>query len=219
MKRILLTGFDPFGGEQSNPSWEVVRRLDGLLIGDSHQIVSARLPCEFVNSLLILDVALRQHQPAIVICLGQAGGRADISLERIAINVDDARMSDNAGAQPVDVPVVSGGPAAYFSSLPIKAIAQELHLSGIPASISQTAGTFVCNHVFYGLMHMASSMDSIQRAGFIHIPYLPEQAVAHTGNVEDSSLESAGKCIKNRQRLAHCRWGYSLGRWILADAA
>ena len=179
MKRILLTGFDPFGGEQTNPSWEVVRRLDGLLIGDSHQIVSARLPCEFVNSLLILDAAVRQHHPAIVICLGQAGGRADISLERIAINIDDARMPDNAGAQPVDVAVVEGGPAAYFSSLPIKAIVQELHQNGIPASVSQTAGTFVCNHVFYGLMHLAEKMDCIQRAGFIHIPYLPEQAVAH----------------------------------------
>lgn len=179
MKRILLTGFDPFGGEQSNPSWEVVRRLDGLLIGDSHQIVSARLPCEFVSSLHLLEAALRQHQPSIVVCLGQAGGRADISLERIAINVDDARMPDNAGAQPVDTPVIQGGPAAYFSSLPIKAIVQELHLAGIPASVSQTAGTFVCNHVFYGLMHCASTMDNIQRAGFIHIPYLPEQAVAH----------------------------------------
>lgn len=182
MKRILLMGFDPFGGEQSNPSWEVVRRLDGLLIGDNHQIVSARLPCEFTNSLQILEAALRQHHPAIVIGLGQAGGRADISLERIAINIDDARIPDNVGVQPVDVPVVEGGPAAYFTSLPIKAIAQELHLSGIPASISQTAGTFVCNHVFYGLMHLASKADSgIQRAGFIHIPYLPEQAVAHAG--------------------------------------
>ncbi|MBI1771748.1 MAG: pyroglutamyl-peptidase I [Burkholderiales bacterium] len=181
MKRILLTGFDPFGGEQSNPSWEVVRRLDGLLIGDNHQIVSARLPCEFANSLHMLEEVLRQYRPAIVICLGQAGGRADISLERIAINVDDARIPDNAGVQPVDVPVVEGGPAAYFTSLPIKAIAQELHLSGIPASVSQTAGTFVCNHVFYGLMHLASRLDCIQRAGFIHIPYLPEQAVAHAG--------------------------------------
>lgn len=182
MKRILLTGFDPFGGEQSNPSWEVVRRLDGLLIGDNHQIVSARLPCEFVNSLHILEAAIRQHHPAIVIGLGQAGGRADISLERIAINIDDARIPDNVGVQPVDVPVIEGGPAAYFTSLPIKAIAQELHQSGIPASVSQTAGTFVCNHVFYGLMHMAGRPDSgIQRAGFIHIPYLPEQAVAYAG--------------------------------------
>lgn len=181
MKRILLTGFDPFGGEQSNPSWEVVRRLDGLLIGDNHQIVSARLPCEFTNSLHMLEEVLRQHRPAIVICLGQAGGRTDISLERIAINVDDARIPDNVGVQPVDVPVIEGGPAAYFTSLPIKAIAQELHLSGIPASVSQTAGTFVCNHVFYGLMHLASRLDCIQRAGFIHIPYLPEQAVAHAG--------------------------------------
>ncbi len=179
MKRILLTGFDPFNGEQSNPSWEVVRRLDGLLIGDNHQIISACLPCEFVSSLHLLEAALRQHQPAIVVCLGQAGGRPDITLERIAINIDDARMPDNVGVQPVDTPVVEGGPAAYFSSLPIKAIAQELRQAGIPASVSQTAGTFVCNHVFYGLMHLAAGMKNIERAGFIHIPYLPEQAVAH----------------------------------------
>lgn len=186
MKRILLTGFDPFGSEPGNASWEVARSLDGLLIGENHQIVSARLPCEFVSSLHLLEAALRQHHPAIVICLGQAGGRPDISLERIAINIDDARIPDNAGAQPVDIPVVEGGPAAYFSSLPIKAIVQEMRLAGIPASVSQTAGTFVCNHVFYGLMHMAATADYLFRAGFIHVPYTPEQAVSHTATASMS---------------------------------
>ncbi|MFZ6766309.1 pyroglutamyl-peptidase I [Undibacterium sp. Di26W] len=181
MKRILLTGFDPFAGEPSNPSWEVVRKLEGLLIGEQHQIVSVLLPCEFHRSLHMLEAALKKHRPAIVLALGQAGGRAEISIERIAINVDDARIPDNAGAQPIDVPVISDGPAAYFSSLPVKAIVHDLQQSGIPATVSQTAGTYVCNHVFYGLMHMTKKMDDVQAAGFIHIPYLPEQAIAHPG--------------------------------------
>ncbi|MFZ6721462.1 pyroglutamyl-peptidase I [Undibacterium sp. Ji49W] len=181
MKRILLTGFDPFAGEQNNPSWEVVRKLEGLLIGDQHQIVSVLLPCEFHRSLQTLEAALKKHRPAVVLALGQAGGRAEISIERIAINVDDARFPDNAGAQPIDVPVFSDGPAAYFSRLPVKAIVHDLQQNGIPAAVSQTAGTYVCNHVFYGLMHMAEKMDYVQAAGFIHIPYLPEQAIAHPG--------------------------------------
>jgi pyroglutamyl-peptidase len=181
MKRILLTGFDPFGGELSNPSWEVARSLDACLLDENHRIVAAQLPCEFASSLQILEAALRQYQPAIVLCLGQAGGRVDISVERIAININDARIPDNAGALPVDVPVIAGGPAAYFSSLPIKAIVYELRQAAIPASVSQTAGTYVCNHVFYGLMHMVQKMDSVKQAGFIHIPFLPGQAMASPG--------------------------------------
>ena len=123
--------------------------------------------------------ALADLHPRMVLALGQAGGRCDLSLERVAINVDDARMADNAGNQPIDEAVVAGGPAAYFSSLPIKAMVAGLRAAGFPASVSQTAGTFVCNHVFYGLQHRLAA--SGVRSGFMHIPYLPEQASRHPG--------------------------------------
>ncbi len=173
---VLLTGFDPFGGERINPSWEAVRALDGRQIA-GHRIVAAQLPTVFDHSLDVLRELLRAHRPALVICSGQAGGRAAISLERIAINVNDARIADNARAQPVDTPVIASGPAAYFSSLPIKAMLAALEREGLRAEVSQTAGTFVCNHVFYGLMHelSASADHAGVRGGLIHVPWLPGQ--------------------------------------------
>lgn len=175
---LLLTGFAPFGGETLNPSWEAVRRLDGERLGDL-LVVAAQLPTEFGVALRVLDELLERHRPTLVVAVGQAGGRAELSLERIAINVDDARIPDNAGRQPIDEPVVAGGPAAYFSTLPIKAMTRVLRDAGIPAAVSQTAGTFVCNHVFYGLQHRLQG--SGVRGGFIHIPYLPAQAAAQPG--------------------------------------
>ncbi|MEL1264059.1 pyroglutamyl-peptidase I [Pseudoxanthomonas putridarboris] len=178
-RTILLTGFQPFGGERENPSWQAVRALHGARIG-GHRVVARELPVVFGDALKALRAALRETRPALAICVGQAGGRAQISLERVAINVDDARIPDNAGRQPVDVPVVAGGPAAYFATLPIKAMRQALCEAGFPAEVSQTAGTFVCNHVFYGLMH-ALRAQRHARAGFVHIPYSPAQAAAHPG--------------------------------------
>lgn len=178
MTTILLTGFEPFENEPVNPSWEAVRQLDGLNLGDAY-IITRQLPCVFGAALVSLDHMLAAHRPALVIGVGQAGGRTDLTLERIAINVNDARIPDNNGQQPIDTPVVPGGPAAYFSTLPIKAIVRALRDAGIPASVSQTAGTFVCNHVFYGLMHRLAGTNV--RGGFIHIPYLPEQAARHPG--------------------------------------
>ncbi|MBH3328762.1 pyroglutamyl-peptidase I [Pseudomonas oryzihabitans] len=175
---LLLTGFAPFGGETLNPSWEAVRRLDGERLGDL-TVVAAQLPTEFGAALRVLDELLERHRPTLVVAVGQAGGRAELSLERIAINVDDARIPDNAGRQPIDEPVVADGPAAYFSTLPIKAMTRVLRDAGIPAAVSQTAGTFVCNHVFYGLQHRLQG--SGVRGGFIHIPYLPAQAAAQPG--------------------------------------
>ncbi|ONN71390.1 pyroglutamyl-peptidase I [Pseudomonas oryzihabitans] len=175
---LLLTGFAPFGGETLNPSWEAVRRLDGERLGDL-PVVAAQLPTEFGAALRVLDELLERHRPTLVVAVGQAGGRAELSLERIAINVDDARIPDNAGRQPIDEPVVADGPAAYFSTLPIKAMTRVLRDAGIPAAVSQTAGTFVCNHVFYGLQHRLQG--SGVRGGFIHIPYLPAQAAAQPG--------------------------------------
>lgn len=175
MKTILLTGFEPFGGERRNPSAEIVRALDGRIIA-GHRVTGAVLPCVFGRSLAVLKRQIAEQRPGLVVCLGQAGGRAEITPERIAINVDDARIADNAGRQPVDRPVVRGGPAAYWSKLPIKAIVAALKKRKIPAAVSQTAGTFVCNHVFYGLLHELKRRRMAARAGFIHVPWLPEQA-------------------------------------------
>jgi pyroglutamyl-peptidase len=172
-KTVLLTGFEPFNGAEINPSWEAARALDGWT-GPGFQVVARQLPCVFGRANEALREALGAVQPDIVIAVGQAGGRPEISVERVAINVDDASIPDNAGDQPVDRPVVAEGPAAYFSTLPIKAIVRALRLRGFPAGVSQTAGTFVCNHVFYGLMHHAAGKT--YKAGFIHVPFLPEQA-------------------------------------------
>jgi pyroglutamyl-peptidase len=174
---ILLTGFEPFGGEAVNPSWEIARALDGWVC-DGRVVRTARLPCVFGDALLRLDDALAASHPELVLCLGQAGGREGISIERAALNVDDARIPDNGGRQPIDDAVVAGGPAAYFSTLPIKAIVHDLLAAGIAAAVSNTAGTFVCNHVFYALMHRLATSPALARArgGFVHVPYLPEQA-------------------------------------------
>ena len=174
MKTVLLTGFEPFSGAKVNPSGEIVRGLHGRVIA-GHRVEGVVLPCVFGASVRELRKALRRARPALVIALGQAGGREGVTPERVAINVDDARIADNAGRRPVDRPVVRGGPAAYWSTLPVKAIVAALRRRRIPASISQTAGTFVCNHVFYGLMHALRRQPRV-RGGFIHVPFLPEQA-------------------------------------------
>ena len=173
---VLLTGFDPFGGSTLNPSWLAVSALHGKQIC-GHKVVAAQLPTVYGESIKALRQLLRQHRPALVVCVGQAGGRRSISLERVAINVNDAPLADNAGAQPVDTPVVPNGPAAYFSTLPIKPMLETLQQQGLPVEVSQTAGTFVCNHVFYGLMHELATTQSLRhtRGGFIHVPWLPEQ--------------------------------------------
>jgi pyroglutamyl-peptidase len=176
---VLLTGFEPFGGEDINPSWELARALDGEEIA-GHRVVAVRLPCAFGIALDVLRDAIARHDPVLVLAIGQAGGRGQMSLERVAINLDDARIPDNAGAQPVDAPIVAEGVPAYFSRLPIKAMLSALLEAGIPAEISQTAGTYVCNHVFYGLMHALAERPGV-RGGFVHIPYLPEQAALHPG--------------------------------------
>jgi pyroglutamyl-peptidase len=176
VRKVLLTGFEPFGGETINPSGEIARQMhDTVLAG--HRVVGALLPCVFGEAIKELKRQLRATKPAIVICVGQAGGRVDITPERVAINIDDARIADNAGHRPIDQPITKAGPAAYWSTLPIKAIVAALRRRGMPASVSQSAGTFVCNHVFYGLMHELRGQKKI-RGGFIHVPLLPEQAKA-----------------------------------------
>jgi pyroglutamyl-peptidase len=175
---VLLTGFEPFENETVNPSWLAVRRLHGRVIR-GHRIVARRLPTTFGRSLEVLRRHLRVLQPRLVICVGQAGGRAEITPERVALNLQDARIPDNAGRMPRELPVVRGGPAAYWSTLPVRSIVRALKRRGIPAAVSLSAGTFVCNHVFYGLLHDLAAQGGGIRGGFIHVPFLPAQAARH----------------------------------------
>ena len=181
MATVLLTGFAPFGGESVNPSWQAVAQVAAR----RSDVAAVELPCEFATSLPALREALELHRPEIVVCVGQAGGRPDVTPERVAINLIDARIPDNAGEQPVDVPVQPDGPNAYFSTLPIKACVAAVRAAGVPASVSQTAGTYVCNQVFYGLMHLLATEFPGVRGGFVHVPYSPRQ-VADNGKAAPS---------------------------------
>jgi pyroglutamyl-peptidase len=174
---ILVTGFEAFGDDPSgqglNPSALAALALHGQQIA-GHTVVAAVLPCVFGQSIKVLKTLLKQHQPALVVCTGQAGGCAGISLERVAINLDDAPLPDNAGITLHNTPIIAKGPAAYFSTLPLQAIVLALQQQRIPCELSSSAGHFVCNHVFYALMH--ALRKSKTPGGFIHVPYLPEQA-------------------------------------------
>ncbi|MFD1149539.1 pyroglutamyl-peptidase I [Saccharothrix hoggarensis] len=169
---VLLTGFEPFAGERTNPSWDAVDAVRP----DGYRLTKLRLPCVFGESIAAVREALAVRRYDVVVCVGQAGGRVGVTPERVAVNLDDARIPDNAGAQPVDEPVAPDGPAAYFTGLPVKACVAALEAEGIPASVSHTAGTFVCNHVFYGLMHLVATEHPGVRGGFVHVPFSPEQA-------------------------------------------
>ena len=173
---VLVTGFDPFDGAQLNPSWEVCKRLAQRSIAGM-RVEACRVPCEFGRSVEVVAAAIRQHRPAIVMCLGQAGGRAHMSIERVAINVDDARIEDNSGGRPIDEAIAAGGPAAYFATVPIKAMVAAMREARVPAMVSNSAGTFVCNHLMYGVLHFLASGHHGTRAGFIHVPYAEEQVL------------------------------------------
>lgn len=171
--KVLVTGFEPFGGESVNASLEAVRALPsrvGLL--DVH---TACLPTSYARALGALEAAIDESDPKIVLCVGEAGDRAALCVERVAVNLQDARISDNDGAQPEDVPVIAGGPAAYLATLPVRAAVAALRAAELPAEVSMSAGTFVCNHVFYGLMDLAALRGQPFIAGFVHVPRLPQQ--------------------------------------------
>ncbi|MFD5119433.1 pyroglutamyl-peptidase I [Streptomyces sp. NPDC058385] len=174
MTRVLITGFEPFGGESVNPSWQAAS-LVAAEPPAGLTVTAVQLPCVFGESVAALRRAVRESGPDLVVCLGQAGGRPGVTVERVAVNVDDARIPDNAGVAPVDEPVVPGGPAAYFSTLPIKACVAAMREAGVPAAVSNTAGTFVCNHVAYGLAHLIATELPGVRGGFVHVPWAPEQ--------------------------------------------
>jgi pyroglutamyl-peptidase len=201
--RMLLTGFEPFGGDAVNPSWEIARALDGERIAGV-RVVAVQLPCVFGQAHQVLAAALRQHRPQLVLCLGLAANRAALSVERVGINMDDARIPDNAGAQPLDQPAVPGAPAAYFATLPIKAMVAALQAAGLPAEVSQTAGTFVCNHVLFGLMHQLRRRRGV-RGGFMHVPWLPEQAaLAGVPRLGGLALEDQVRGVRVALQTAWC---------------
>lgn len=191
MKKILITGFEPFGGAAINPALEAAKLLDGAVLNNG-EIVICQVPVTRFKAIDAVINAIKHHKPDFVITVGQAGGRAGITPERVAINIDDFRIEDNEGNQPVDQPIVIDGPDGYFSTLPIKAIAQALQQAGIPCQVSNTAGTFVCNHLFYGVQHYLR--DTAIGHGFIHIPLLPEQAIS--ADQPSMSLEMIAKGLK-----------------------
>lgn len=183
MKTVLLTGFEPFGGEAINASEQIVRRLDGEEIS-GHGVRGVVLPCVFGAAERALFAAMKAPAPAIVVCLGQASGRHSITPELLAVNLDDARIPDNAGNQPVDTPVAKGGPAACWTTLPARRIVAALGALDIPAELSRTAGAFVCNHVFYALMHRMTRRCRPPPAGFIHVPAIGTPGVTLERMVE-----------------------------------
>ena len=170
--KILVTGFDPFGGEKVNPALEAVKSLPSEIHGA--EIHWVEIPTVFYKSA---EAEIVRYQPDVVLCIGQAGGRASLTPERVAINQDDARIPDNQGNQPIDTPIRLDGEAAYFSTLPIKAMVQAIKEVGLPATVSNTAGTFVCNHLMYQALYLADKKFPNMRAGFMHIPYMTKQVV------------------------------------------
>ncbi|MCD7839556.1 MAG: pyroglutamyl-peptidase I [Erysipelotrichaceae bacterium] len=177
--KVLVTGFDPFGGEKINPAIESVKKLPDEIAGA--QIIKLEIPTVCHKSLDVIDAAIAENDPDVILSIGQAGGRPDITVERVGINVDDCRIPDNAGQQIIDEPVFPDGPAAYFVNLPIKAMVARVQSHNIPASVSNTAGTFVCNHVTYGVRHICETKYPGKKSGFIHIPYLPQQVIDKKG--------------------------------------
>lgn len=182
--RLLVTGFEPFGGEERNPSAEILGLLPRRHAGLS--ISTLVVPVVFGESAKMAGAAIRELAPAAVLMLGQAGGRPDVTVERVAINLDDARIPDNGRKKPVDRPIVPAGPAAYFSTLPTRAIVDAINAEGIPASLSLSAGTFVCNHLLYSVLHQLAVESAATIAGFIHLPWLPGQAAPKMGQASMS---------------------------------
>lgn len=190
---ILLTGFEPFGGEAINPSWEVARALDGEVLGEG-RVHSRCLPTTFAGAPVALRAALADLQPRVVVALGLASGRTEISVERVAINLIDARIADNLGQRPLDQPVRADAPPAYFSTLPVHAIRDGLRAAGHPAGLSLSAGAFVCNQLFFELQHALAGQAA--RSGFIHVPALPQQAAAQAGSLPSMALASQIAAIR-----------------------
>ena len=185
--KLLLTGFDPFGGEPINPAWEAVKRVSDK-VGDV-EVVKLMVPTVFYKSIDTVAAAIEKEKPDAVLCIGQAGGRFDLNPERVAINVNDARIPDNEGNQPLDGPVFADGETAYFATLPIKAMAEEIRKAGVPASVSNTAGTYVCNHLMYGVLYTLANKYPDVRGGFMHVPFITSQVINRKSIAPSLSLD------------------------------
>ena len=192
--RVLVTGFDAFGGGTVNASMEAVRRLPSRI--GRLEVATAQLPTSYARSPAALEKAIARADPALVLCVGEAADRTAICLERIAVNIRDARIPDNDGAQPVDMPVIPGGPAAYLSTLSVRAAVAALNAAELPAEVSMSAGTFVCNHVFYSLMHLAALRGQPYRGGFLHVPRLPQQGGSAFATVLDNLVRGIGVVLE-----------------------
>ena len=195
--KILVSGFDPFGGEKINPAIEAVKLLPDEIKGN--EVIKIEIPTVIGKSVDKLKEKIKEVKPDVVISVGQAGGREDITVERVAINVDDCRIKDNEGNQPIDEKIAEDGPDAYLLTLPIKAMVENIKSANIPASVSNTAGTFICNHVAYGMAHLRATEYPNMRTGFIHIPFLPEQVLnkAHTASMSlDTIVKALEKAIE-----------------------
>ena len=202
-KCVLVTDFMPFAGDKTNPSWEIAKALPETLAG--YRIETLRVPTEFGKAITVATNVIKKLKPDIVLCLGQAGGRSRMSVERLAINVDDARIADNAGNQPIDTAIFEGAPAAYFCTLPVKAMVAAMAEAGVPAEVSNTAGTFVCNHLIFGVLHHLATHQLSTRAGFMHVPFLESQIIdrADTASLSLANMIEGTKAaimaaIKNR---------------------
>jgi hypothetical protein len=190
--KILVTGFNPFGEDKINPAIESVKKLPDEIKGV--KIIKLEIPTVYMKSLEKIDEAIKEYNPDVILSIGQAGGRPDITVERVGINVDDYRIKDNEGNQPIDTKIYDDGENAYFSNLPIKAIVENIRKNNIPASISNTAGTFVCNHVLYGVQYLLDKKYPNKKSGFIHIPFLPEQVISRP-NTPSMSISTIVKAL------------------------
>lgn len=191
--KIVVTGFDPFGGASLNPAFEAVRLLPDEIAG--HTIIKKEIPTVFGKDEEVLRETIQQTKPDAVLCVGQAGGRSAMTVEKVAINLMEARIPDNAGNRPSDMPICEDGPTAYFSTLPVKRMVQNIKAQGIPARISYTAGTFVCNDIMYRLLHMIHQTYPQMRGGFIHVPYCPEQTVELPDGTPSMSIETISRAL------------------------
>lgn len=192
--KILVTGFNPFGGEAVNPAYEAVKLLPDTIAGA--EIIKKEIPTEFDRSVKEIEAAIEAYRPDIVLNVGQAGGRACVTVEKIGINLADARIPDNAGRQPIDEPLQNDGPAAYFATVPTRAMVQNVRKHGFPCQISYTAGTYVCNCVMYQVLHLCTTKYTDTKAGFIHVPYACEQVVGKPGNTASMPLDAITKSLE-----------------------
>lgn len=209
--KILITGFDPFGGEPVNPALEAVKLMKDEIAGA--KIIKLEIPTVFRKSVEKIHEMMKAEQPDVVLSIGQARGRFGVTPERVAINVDDARIKDNEGNQPVDTPIFTDGEAAYFSNLPVKAMVEAIKNKGLPSTLSNSAGTFVCNHVMYGVLYYIHKEFPNVRGGFIHVPFITDQVVTKP-NVASmaladitEALESAVEAIVKNQKDIHAIGG------------